>query len=58
VANLDEDGNVYVLLGNGNGTFQTAVPYPTGSPANGLVSGDFNGDGKTDSVVNVSLGVI
>jgi hypothetical protein len=48
-------GTVLVLSGNGNGTFQLAVPYPSGSGC--LVDttvGDFNGDGSTDivSVVN------
>ncbi len=38
---------IFVLLGNGNGTFQTAVEY--GQQVTGpLVVGDFNGDGKLD----------
>jgi hypothetical protein len=45
---------VGVLLGNGNGTFQPGVAYPTttGEPVNAQL-GDFNGDGKLDvAVVN------
>jgi len=38
---------VSILLGNGNGTFQTPVNYSTGI-ANAVAIGDFNGDGKLD----------
>lgn len=50
--------NVYVLLGNGNGTFGTA----TGSvgPANSVITGihvaDVNGDGKLDLIINGKRG--
>ena len=37
-----------VLLGNGDGTFQTQVTYAVGSGPIALVAGDFNGDGRTD----------
>jgi len=39
-----------VLLGNGDGTFQAAVKYGTGSGTNptSVAVGDFNGDGKLD----------
>jgi len=51
-------GNVYAqvpytvstLLGNGNGTLQAPVVYPTGNGAESIASGDFNGDGKPDLV--------
>ena len=50
-------GDVEVLLGKGDGTFQPAVNYPLpGSGAHSIVAGDFNGDGKTDLAV-VSAGV-
>ncbi len=45
-------GTVAVLLGNGDGTFQTAVPYSTGGGnPNAVAIGDVNGDGKPDIVV-------
>jgi len=45
-------GEVGVLLGNGDGTFQTAVIYPTGAfEGRGVAVGDFNGDGKPDIAV-------
>jgi hypothetical protein len=45
--------NVRILLGNGDGTFKTAVSYVAGSNngSNWLATGDFNGDGKLDLVV-------
>ena len=41
-------GYVAVLVGNGDGTFQTPVPYATGLQPDSVVIGDFNGDGKPD----------
>ena len=47
-ANDNSGGGIFVLLGNGNGTFHTAVEY--GQQVTGpLVVGDFNGEGKLDS---------
>lgn len=37
-----------VLLGNGDGTFQSRVVYPTFMPALALATADFNGDGIAD----------
>ena len=37
-----------VLLGNGDGTFQVPVLYPTGSLPNVVTIADFNGDGSLD----------
>ncbi len=48
----DNLGNVAVLLGNGDGTFQTAVPYHRGGyGASSVALADVNGDGKLDLVV-------
>ncbi|HWY22227.1 MAG TPA: FG-GAP-like repeat-containing protein [Candidatus Acidoferrum sp.] len=41
--------NLEVLLGNGDGTFQS--PSPLGVAASGVVAGDFNRDGKLDLFV-------
>jgi len=39
-----------VLLGNGDGTFQTQVAFATGNFPYGTTTGDFNGDGLPDIV--------
>ena len=45
-------GDLGVLLGNGDGTFQTAVPYSRGGDgATSVAISDVNGDGKPDLVV-------
>jgi len=45
-------GDVGVLLGYGNGTFQTAVTYaPGGKTPFAVAVGDVNGDGRPDIVV-------
>lgn len=42
-------GFISVLLGNGNGTFRTAVPYVAGPGSRGgIVFGDYNTDGNVD----------
>ena len=43
---------VDVLLGNGDGTFQTPGFWPTGNAAVGLSVGDFNGDAMMDIVTS------
>lgn len=45
------DSGVSVLLGIGDGAFQTAVPYGKGTAVNSITVGDFNGDGKADLAV-------
>ncbi len=46
------DGSVEVLLGNGDGTFQSALIYDSGGPFTYSVAvADFNKDGKLDVVV-------
>ena len=63
ISNIDSD-NVSVFLGNGNGTFKAASLQNVGSGPDGIVTGDWNGDSKTDIAavdsteiadVNVSL---
>jgi len=54
VANVDPGGDLTVLLGNGDGTFQAAVHYamePGGVPNFGLAVGDLNSDGHPDVAV-------
>jgi hypothetical protein len=42
--------SVAVLLGNGDGTFQTAVNYTVGSSPQGIAAADLNADDKPDLV--------
>ena len=54
VADNSNAGGVGIYLGNGDGTFQAAVNYPTGPNSSSVAVGDFNGDGKLDlAVANV-----
>jgi len=47
------EGNVAVLLGNGDGSFQAPVTYDSGGvSANSVVLRDVNGDGKPDVLVS------
>jgi hypothetical protein len=46
------DGEIAVLLGNGDGTFQPARVYPVPGGGTFLASADFNGDGRPDIVVD------
>lgn len=63
IVGYDPNGNgaVYVLPGNGNGTFQSPFSYPVGnatSVTSGsffMLAGDFNGDGRTDLAISNSI---
>jgi hypothetical protein len=57
--NTDTNSNVSVLLGNGDGTFKTAVPNLTGGFfPDSVAIADVNRDGKPDLVVaNSSVGI-
>ncbi|HEY7097909.1 MAG TPA: VCBS repeat-containing protein [Terriglobales bacterium] len=48
---LSSPGNVAILLGEGDGTFQPAVTYAAKTPWD-IALADFNGDGQTDLVTN------
>jgi hypothetical protein len=54
VATNSAFGGIEVLLGNGDGTFQTAVPYDTMNNANAVTVGDFNNDGILDLAVTIA----
>jgi len=45
------DGNVYILWGRGDGTFDSAVPYPAGQGGHDVIAVDLDGDGRLDIVV-------
>ena len=53
IDNTCGDGNdqVAILLGDGDGTFQPPINFPTGTSANLLAVADLNGDGKLDLIV-------
>jgi hypothetical protein len=57
VSNLD--GTVSIFLGNGDGSFQTAMNFAAGYDSLFLAAGDFNGDGKLDlAVADQSPGLV
>ena len=41
---------IFLLAGNGDGTFRTAVAVETAASASALIAADFNGDGNQDLV--------
>ena len=44
-----QNGSVSVLMGNGDGTFQSAQSFASGGyETNSVAIGDFNGDGNPD----------
>ena len=50
VSASDQSSNVNILLGNGNGTFQSQTTTSAGAPTLGVALGDLNNDGKQDIV--------
>ena len=57
-------GDVSILLGNGDGTFQPAVNFTAGNSPKAIAVGDFNGDGELDlavedeSLVDTSVSIL
>jgi len=48
---IADHGNLWILLGKGDGTFQTPVTYTVGISPWSVATGDLNGDGIPDLVV-------
>ncbi|MGB7622245.1 MAG: VCBS repeat-containing protein [Terriglobia bacterium] len=48
---MSDPGGVLILLGRGDGTFQTPGSYLAGTNPTALVAADFNGDGKPDIAI-------
>ena len=60
--NTSDDGNVSILLGNGDGTFQDSTSFNAGKNPWSIAVGDFNHDGKKDLAVvdggEASVGIL
>ena len=53
------ENSVSVLVGNGDGSFQSPQEVNTGNFAAGVAAGDFNGDGRLDvAVANTTGGTV
>ena len=50
VTNMDAPGTISILVGNGDGSFQTPVDFDTGDEPYVVALGDFEGDGDLDLV--------
>src|SRR5262249_53885485 len=51
---VGDDGGVSILLGNGDGTFQSAKSVSSGKNPGSIAAADLNGDGRVDLVVTNS----
>lgn len=51
INDLNGNGNISVLLGNGEGGFAAATNFAVGTNPHSITSSDFNGDGKSDLAV-------
>jgi hypothetical protein len=48
---VNDNGSVSILLGNGDGSFQSATSVSAGKNPSAISAGDFNSDGKSDLLV-------
>ncbi len=56
VSHRENSGKVTVLLGAGDGSFQSKETYVVGRPAKAIVAFDFNGDGFPDLATSTEEG--
>src|SRR5947207_1462791 len=49
-------GDVSILIGNGNGTFQVAIAHPLEIAPYAVTAGDYNSDAKQDLAVTINSG--
>jgi uncharacterized repeat protein (TIGR01451 family) len=53
------DSHIHLVFGNGDGTFQNAIPLATDAMPGSIAQGDFNGDGTVDlAVSNYDTGTV
>jgi hypothetical protein len=58
IAAVNKFGDAALLYGNGNGTFQSAIPIKDGVGSNSafsIATGDFNNDGAPDLAVPIEI---